>query len=67
MAIDPIQRVAHGDMIARAGSRMNDITHSRRRPPVVVLLRSLAMVALAGLGILVVLPAAIAAQAASAL
>jgi hypothetical protein len=39
----------------------------RGRRPFVVVLRSLAMVALAGLGILVVLPAMIAAQAASAL
>jgi hypothetical protein len=57
MAIDQVKR-------AIAAS---DRPRIKGRRPLVVVLRSLAMVALAGLGILVVLPAVIAAQAASAL
>jgi hypothetical protein len=64
VAIDHIQRVvARRDAKIRAGSRPADGPPGKRRRPLIVLVRSLAMAALAGLGILVVLPAAIAAQA----
>ena len=65
MASDHIQRVAaRGHAIVQAGSGPINGLHANRGRPVVMLVRSLAMAALAGLGILVVLPAAIAAQAA---
>ena len=68
MAIDRIKRVvAPRESIARGTSKSTALPRAKRRRPIIVLVRSLAMVALAGLGILVVLPAAIAAQAASAI
>jgi len=68
MAIDLIRPVvALGNPDVGAASRPPDGSRAKRLRPAVMLVRSVAMVVLAGLGILVVLPAAIAAQAASAL
>ena len=47
------------------GSHPADGHHGRRRRPAIVLVKSVALAALAGIGILVVLPAALAAQAAA--
>jgi hypothetical protein len=68
MASDQIRPAfSPSDSRMSAKSKPSDGRRINRRRPVVVLVRSLAMAALAGLGILVVLPAVIAAQAASAL
>lgn len=69
MAIDQVKRaVDPGSAIVEQRRVMMTVgPRIYRRRPAVALVRSLAMAALAGLGILVVLPAVIAAQAASGL
>jgi hypothetical protein len=61
------QSVAPADGMMPVGSHPGNGRHVERRRPPVALARSLALAALAGLGILVVLPAALAAQAAAGL
>lgn len=69
MAIDQVKRavVSGAAIVGKPRAMLTVGPRIYRRRPAVALVRSLAMAALAGLGILVVLPAALAAQAASGL